>query len=136
MPWRRRSRLIDLALDIIDGYMRHRTGRNASLVAYMGILTVFPLLLGATTVLGLVLEGNDKLQADIVDSALSQIPVIGAQLEQNKGEISGNWWALVIGLGAALWGSMRAFLAMHNASTTSGSARAGAPTSWCSASRR
>ena len=115
MPWRRRSRLIDLTLDIIDGYMRHRTGRNASLVAYMGILTVFPLLLGATTVLGLVLEGNDKLQADIVDSALSQIPVIGAQLEQNKGEISGNWWALVIGLGAALWGSMRAFLAMHNA---------------------
>ena len=50
---RRRSRLADFVLDVLDGYGRHRTGRNASLLAYMGLLTVFPLLLVATTVLGL-----------------------------------------------------------------------------------
>jgi membrane protein len=115
MPWRRRSKFVDLVFDIIDAYTRHRTGRNASLLAYMGILTVFPLLLCATTVLGLVLEGNDDLQQDIVDSALSQIPVVGAQIQQNQGEISGNWWALLVGLAIALWGSMRAFLAMQTA---------------------
>jgi YihY family inner membrane protein len=115
MPWRRRSRFVDLVFDIIEAYTRHRTGRNASLLAYMGILTVFPLLLCATTVLGLVLEGNDKLQEDIVDSALSQIPVVGAQIQDNQGQIDGNWWALVIGLAIALWGSMRAFLAMQTA---------------------
>jgi membrane protein len=115
MPWRRRSKFVDLVFDMIDGYSRHRTGRNASLLAYMGILTVFPLLLGATTVLGLVLEGNEELQADIVDSALSQIPVVGASLQENQGSISGSWWALVLGLGGALWGSLRAFLAMQTA---------------------
>ncbi len=115
MPWRRRSKFVDLVFDIVDAYTRHRTGRNASLLAYMGILTVFPLLLCATTVLGLVLEGNDDLQEDIVDSALSQIPVVGAQIQDNQGQIDGNWWALVIGLAIALWGSMRAFLAMQTA---------------------
>jgi membrane protein len=113
--WRDRWRLADLVLDVIDAYSRHRTGRNASLLAYMGILTVFPLLLGATTVLGLVLEGRPKLQIKILDSALSQIPVVGTSLRENGGTISGSWWALIIGLGGALWGSLRAFLALQTA---------------------
>ena len=57
-PIRRRSRIADFVLDVLDAYGRHRTGRNASLLAYMGLLTVFPLLLVATTILGLVLENN------------------------------------------------------------------------------
>lgn len=114
-PLRHRSRIADLVLETIDGYSRHRTGRNASLLAYMGILTVFPLLLAATTVLGLVLEDRPDLQQDILDSFLSQVPVVGASLEENQGMISGNWWALVIGLAGALWGSLRAFLAMQTA---------------------
>ena len=64
-PLRRRSRFADLVLDIVAAYSRHRTGRNASLIAYMGILTVFPLLLGATTLLGLLLEGDEELQQKI-----------------------------------------------------------------------
>ncbi len=55
------------------------------------------------------------LQADIVDSAISKIPVIGDQIKTNAGKISGSWWALVIGLGGALWGSLRAFLALQTA---------------------
>lgn len=113
MRWRRRSRFVDLVFDIVGGYNRHRTGRNASLLAYMGILTVFPLLLCATTVLGFVLEGDEGLRDDIVDSALSQIPVVGDQIKDNGGQISGNWWALIVGLAIATWGSLRAFLAMQ-----------------------
>ena len=116
MPLRdRRSRFADLVLDIIDAYSRHRTGRNASLLAYMGILTVFPLLLGATTVLGLVLEGNEscRTRSSIRRSARSRWSA--RRCSENQGQISGSWWALVIGLGAALWGSLRAFLALQTA---------------------
>lgn len=114
-PLRRRSRLADFSLDVLDGFTRHRTGRNASLLAYMGLLTVFPLLLAATTVLGLVLEGDEDLQEQILDSFLSRIPVIGPSLVQNQGELSGSWLALAIGLGGALWGSLRAFVALQTA---------------------
>jgi membrane protein len=115
VPWRERSHAVDFALETIDAYSRHRTGRNASLLAYTGLLTVFPLLLAATTVLGLVLEDNEQLREDIIDSALSQIPVVGDALLANKGQISGSWWALAIGLAGALWGSLRAFVALQTA---------------------
>jgi YihY family inner membrane protein len=114
-PFRRRSKLVDFSLDVLDAYSRHRTGRNASLLAYMGLLTVFPLLLAATTILGLVLEGNPDLQQQILDSVFSKIPVIGVSLEQNQGQLTGSWIALAVGLGAAIWGSLRAFVALQMA---------------------
>ena len=114
-PIRRRSRLADFVLDVLDAYGRHRTGRNASLLAYMGLLTVFPLLLVATTILGLVLESNPDLQDAILDSFVSKIPVVGATILDNQGQLTGSWVALVVGLLAALWGSLRAFVALQTA---------------------
>lgn len=119
MPWtehprvmrlRRRSRVVDLALDVADGFRRHITGRNAAVLAYYGVLTLFPLLMVATTVLGFVLENRPDLQADILDSALAQIPVIGQRIEDNAGRIDGNYVALAIGLAFATWSSLKAFV--------------------------
>jgi membrane protein len=114
-PIRRRSRVADFVLDVLDGYGRHRTGRNASLLAYMGLLTVFPLLLAATTILGLVLESRPDLQDAILDSFVSKIPVVGATLLNNQGQLTGSWAALVLGLFFAIWGSLRAFVALQTA---------------------
>jgi YihY family inner membrane protein len=114
-PIRRRSRIANFALDVLDGYGRHRTGRNASLLAYMGLLTVFPLLLVATTILGLILEGDDDLQEAILDSFVSKIPVVGATILNNQGDLTGSWVALIVGLLGALWGSLRAFNALQTA---------------------
>ena len=111
---RRRSSIIDVIVETLDGFRRHLTGRNAAVLAYYGFLTLFPLLLAGTTILGFVLEDDPELQADIVDSALSRIPVIGADLEPGS-TIEGNWWALVIGLGVAIWGSLKAFVAVQGA---------------------
>ncbi len=110
---RSKGKIIDVAFETFEGYATHRTGRNASLLAYFGILTIFPLMLSATTVLGFMLQNNPRLQRDIVDSAISKIPVIGDQIKANSGQISGSWLALAIGLGAAVWGSMRAFIALQ-----------------------
>jgi YihY family inner membrane protein len=114
MKARRRSVPVDVVVEMLDGFRRHLTGRNAAVLAYYGFLTLFPLLMAATTILGFVLDGDPDLQADIVDSALSQIPVLGADLEPGS-TIEGNWWALVIGLGVALWGSLKAFVALQSA---------------------
>ena len=114
-PLRRRSRIADFSLDVLDAYSRHRTGRNASLLAYMGLLTLFPLLLAATTILGLVLEGDTELQEAILDSFVSKIPVVGATILNNQGDLTGSWVALIVGLLGALWGSLRAFNALQTA---------------------
>lgn len=115
MTLRRRSAPVDVAARVADGFGRHLTGRNAAVLAYFGVLTLFPLLMAATTVLGYVLEGRPDLQASIVDSALAQIPVFGGSIRESAGDIDGNWIALTVGLAAATWSSMKAFLATQTA---------------------
>ena len=66
---------VDVVVETLDGFRRHLTGRNGAVLAYYGFLTLFPLLMAATTILGFVLDGNPELAGRIVDSALSQIPV-------------------------------------------------------------
>ncbi len=112
---RKRSNTADVIVGTLDGFRRHLGGRNAAVLAYYGVLTIFPLLMAATTIMGFVLEGDEQLQRDIVDSAFSQIPVIGDQIESQAGQLSGNWWALSVGLAVALWSSMKAFVGLQSA---------------------
>lgn len=124
MPWttsdrvirlRERHVSIDVFVDMLDGWRRHISGRNASVLAFFGFLSIFPLLLAATTILGFLLEGNKDLQQRIIDGALADIPVLGQQLEADPTSLSGNWWALIIGLGGALWSATKAFVALQGA---------------------
>lgn len=90
-------------------------GRLAALVAYYGFFSLFPLLLALVTVLGFVLAGNPDLQARILDSALSQFPVIGEQLRENLGTIEASGLALVVGVVGLLWAGMAAVEAGQHA---------------------
>ena len=124
MPWTTSDRVmrlrgrhvtIEVFVDTLDGWRRHISGRNASVLAFFGFLSIFPLLLAATTILGFLLEGNEDLQQRIIDGALADIPVLGQQLEADPTSLSGNWWALIIGLGGALWSATKAFVALQGA---------------------
>jgi inner membrane protein YhjD len=115
MRYRRRSALVDIAVEVLDGWRRHLTGRNAAVLTYYGFLSIFPLFLVATTVLGIVLRNNESLRERILDTAVAQIPVIGPEIERNAGELSGGPAQLVIGLGIALWASTKAFVAVQHA---------------------
>lgn len=115
MALRRRSVAIDVAVATLDGWRRHLSGRNASLVAFFAFLSIFPLLLAATTILGFVLESNADLRERIVDGALADLPVLGPELERDPAALTGNVWALLIGLLGALWSSTKAFVALHGA---------------------
>jgi uncharacterized BrkB/YihY/UPF0761 family membrane protein len=124
MPWttsdrvmalRERHGAIDVGVDTLDGWRRHISGRNASVIAFFGFLSIFPLLLAATTILGFVLDGNEELQQRIIDGALADIPVLGQELQRDPTSLTGNWWALIIGLGGALWSASKAFVALQMA---------------------
>jgi len=112
---RAKSRAFDVAVRTIQGYRDHRSGRNAVTISYFGFISVFPLMLVFTTVLGFILHNNPKLVADIQDSALAQLPFIGGQIATDPSKLHGSAFALIAGLAVSLWGGMKAFVAVHSA---------------------
>lgn len=115
MVYRERFWAFDVFAEMMDGWRRHLSGRNASLVAFFAFLSIFPLMLAAVSILGFVLDGNDQLREDIVDSAASEIPVLGQTLAENTEAIDGSIWALIIGLAVALFSSTKAFVGLQSA---------------------
>ena len=115
MEVRARNQFADVFVEMLDGWRRHLSGRNASLLAFFTFLSIFPLMLAAVTILGFVLEGNEELQQRIVDGAAAEIPVVGESLADDPQALTGNWWALIIGLGGALWSSTKAFVGLQGA---------------------
>ncbi len=124
MPWttsdkvmglRSKHAMVDVVVETLDGWRRHLSGRNASVLSFFSFLTIFPLLLAATTILGFVLEDNPDLQERIVDGALADIPVLGQQLADDPASLNGSVVALLIGLLGALWSSTKAFVGLQGA---------------------
>jgi YihY family inner membrane protein len=88
---------------VVKKFGEDRAGNLAGLIAYYAFFSVFPLLLVLVTVLGFVLADDAQLRRDVLDSALAQFPVLGDQLRDNTGELEGSVFALVVGIGSALW---------------------------------
>lgn len=107
--------MVDVVVDLIVAFKRHRTGRSAALLAHYGFLSVFPLLLAFTTVLGFILAGREHLYDEIVDSALANLPIVGQQLSLDPGQLRGNVPGLVVGLAVAFWAGIKAFVAAQMA---------------------
>lgn len=86
----------------------------AALVTYYGFVALFPLLLLLASLLGFLLQGDTDLQARILDSALTQFPVIGDELEDPQG-LRGSGVALAVGGLGALYGASGVAQALQNA---------------------
>ncbi len=115
MKVRRRSRTGNTLVVTIQNFRTHRTGRHAALVAHYGFLSVFPLLLVFTTVLGFLLQSRPKLRDEIIDSAFNRIPIIGKEVGSQPDQLKGSVLVLIFGLVAALWAGMRAFNVLQSA---------------------
>jgi membrane protein len=91
-----------------------QAGNLAALIAYYAFVAVFPLLLVLVTVLDLVLKDNPGLQRRLLNSALSQYPVIGQQLG-HIGPLHESGLALVVGLLGTFFGARGVASAIQNA---------------------
>jgi YihY family inner membrane protein len=113
--WQRSHAAVAVPVAVLKKFGDDRASSLAALVAYYAFFSLFPLLLVFVSVLGFVLEGDPSLQADIVDSALARIPVVGAQLDDEVAPLTGSAAALAVGLAGALWAGLGVTLALGRA---------------------
>ncbi|WP_174565315.1 YihY/virulence factor BrkB family protein [Rhodococcoides yunnanense] len=113
----RRHPVLGFPLAVIYKFVDDQGGYLAALIAYYAFVSLFPLLLLGSTILGIVLAGNPDLQTEILDSALSQIPIIGDDVGQ-PGQIGGGTLGLVVGVLGSLYGGLGVAVAVQNAMNT------------------
>lgn len=89
----------------------------AALLTYYALVSILPLLLLGSTILGIVLVGHPDLQHQLLDTALAQFPVIGDQLKAPEG-FGGGTVAVVVGVLGAAYGALGVAQALQYAGNT------------------
>ncbi|NNG40146.1 ribonuclease BN [Flexivirga sp. ID2601S] len=79
----------------------------AALFAYYAFVSLFPMLILATTILGVVLEGNPGLQQELIRSALSEFPIVGDEIKAPSAS-TGSWISIAVSALVALYGALGA----------------------------
>jgi membrane protein len=115
--FQQRRRAAGLPLAVLYKFVEDQGNYLAALITYYGFVSLFPLLLLLSTILGFVLHGDPHLQQQVLDSALGQFPVIGDQLRDPKG-LSGNPVGIVVGILGTLYGGLGVAQACQNAMNT------------------
>jgi membrane protein len=98
--YQQRHRYLAAPLGVVKKFGEDEGGSMVSLIAYRAFFSLFPLLLLMTTILGYLLADNPSLRESVVESTLSQFPVIGNQLK--GGSLTGSGVALAVGIVGSL----------------------------------
>ena len=101
--FQRRHAVVGFPLAVIYKFFDDQGNYLAAVVTYYAFVSIFPLLLIASSVLGFVLQGNEQFKDQVLTSALGQFPIVGTQLGQPKG-LQGSASAVVVGALTALYG--------------------------------
>lgn len=113
----RRFPPVGFPLGVIYKFFDDQGNYLAAIVSYYAFIAIFPLMLLGSSLLGFFLDGNPDLQQQLLNSALSQFPIIGDQLGRPE-SIQGSTGGVVIGSIAALYGALGLGQAIQNALNT------------------
>ena len=113
--WQRRHGAVAFPVAVVRKYLDDRGSNLAALIAFYAFFSVFPLLLAFVSVVGFVLEDDPARREDVVDSALAQLPIVGAQLGDDVEPLTGSSVALAVGIAGALWAGLGVTLALGRA---------------------
>jgi membrane protein len=114
--FQQRHRWLAFPMAVIKKSGDDQGGNLASLVAYYGFFSLFPLLLVFATVLGYILAGHPGDQQSVENSIRSQFPAIGSSL--NIKGITGSFVALIIGVATSLYAGLGVTSAAQNLMNT------------------
>ena len=112
--FQRKHRILGFPIAVVYKYFDDQGAYLAAIITYYAFIAIFPLLLMGSSILGFFLQNDPDLRDRLLNSALSQFPIIGDQLGRPEG-LSGSTSAIVIGAVAATYGSMGLGQACQNA---------------------
>ena len=115
--FQRRHRVVGFPIAVTYKFADDQGNLLAAMLTYYAFVAIFPLLLLASTIFGFVLQDRPDLQADALNSALAQFPIIGDQLGTPEG-LTGSTTAVVIGSLAAIYGALGLGQAIQNVMNT------------------
>jgi membrane protein len=113
--FQRRHRWAGLPLAVLYKFADDQGGYLTALITYYGFVSMFPMLLLLTAILGFALQGNPGLQDRVLESALAQFPVIGDQIASNVHSFHGSVFGLVVGILGSVYGGLGVVQAAQNA---------------------
>ena len=111
--FQRRHPVIGFPLGVVYKFFDDQGNYLAAMLTYYAFVSIFPLMLLGTSILGFVLGAKPEWQEDILSSALGQFPIIGDQLGRPEG-LTGSTAGVVFGSLAALYGSLGLAQSLQN----------------------
>jgi membrane protein len=115
--FQRKHRWAGFPLAVVYKYVDDFGAYLAALLTYYAFVSLFPLLLLLSTVLGLVLANDPTLQNEVLSSALHHFPVIGVDLARPR-HLSGGTVGLTVGILGSLYGGLGVAQAFQYATNT------------------
>jgi YihY family inner membrane protein len=112
--FQRRHPVVGFPLAVIYKYFDDQGPYLAAIITLYAFIAIFPLLLISSSILGFFLQDDPELRDRVLNSALSQFPIVGDQLGRPEG-LRGSTSAIVIGSIAATYGSLGLGQAAQNA---------------------
>lgn len=100
---------------VVKKFRDDQASSLAALIAYYGFFSLFPLLLVLASVAGWVLGSDPALRDRLVESALSQFPIIGSRIGSSVRPLRGSSAAVIVGMGGAIWSGLAAVSAAQDA---------------------
>ena len=104
--FQQRHRPLAFVFAVVKKFGDDQGGNLCALITYYGFMSLFPLLLVLVTVLGFVLQGNPGLRHDILNSAVTDFPVIGDQIKHSVGSVRGSGVGLAVGIVFTFYGGL------------------------------
>jgi YihY family inner membrane protein len=103
--FQRHHPMVGLPIGVVYKYFDDHGPYLAAILTYYSFVAIFPMLLISSSVLGFVLQGDADLRDRLLNSALSQFPIVGDQLGRPEG-LTGSTSAIVVGALVALYGAL------------------------------
>jgi len=100
----RRHHALSFPLAVIKKYSDDEAGHQAALLTYYGFLSLFPLLLVATSAVDLIAQHHETLRGRLLADINSYFPIVGNQLQASVHNTK-TGLALILGLLVAVYGA-------------------------------
>ena len=96
---------LGFAFGVIKKFGDDRGGLLAAQLAFSGFLSFFPLILVVVTITSFLSQRSPALAERIRTSAMSEFPVVGADLTSEAGQLPGSGLGLLVGFIGLVWGA-------------------------------